>query len=61
MSMIYKHTDSYVSMVKGAPEILIQSCTHILDQGVVRDITDADRQSISTTNTLWATDAMRVL
>lgn len=61
MSMIYQHDESYVSMVKWAPEMLIQSCTHILDNGVVRAITDSDKKSIHATNTLWASDAMRVL
>lgn len=41
--------------------MLIQSCTHILDNGVVRAITDSDKESIHATNTLWASDAMRVL
>ncbi len=61
MSMIYQHHDTYVSMVKWAPEMILQSCTHILDNGISRPLTDEDRTSIQDTNTRWATDAMRVL
>lgn len=61
MSMLYSYDGHYTSEVKGAPELLLAQCRHILDHGTVRPLTDQDREAIMTTNTNFATQAMRVL
>lgn len=61
MSMLYSYDGHYTSEVKGAPEILLSHCSHILDQGTVRPLRDQDKHDIMLTNTNFATQAMRVL
>lgn len=61
MSVLYD-TDAWCTiMVKGAPEILIEKCTHILDHWVVRPLTQEDKQSMIEHNDGFAQHAMRVL
>jgi P-type Ca2+ transporter type 2C len=51
-----------VVFVKGAPEILLQSCSYITTpSGIARPLTDADRQRISMQLTAVAAQAMRTL
>ena len=63
MSVIFnnknkKQTEAYV---KGAPEILLEKCSHILENGKVRRITKEDKQKISNMDDDFAKDALRVL
>jgi magnesium-transporting ATPase (P-type) len=46
MSMVYDHDDTVSIMVKGAPEMLLDQCTQILDKGIVRTMTLQDKKNI---------------
>ncbi|KAI4453181.1 calcium-transporting atpase [Holotrichia oblita] len=46
---------------KGAPDILLTKCTHILDGNAIREMTQADRDNIIKQNRAFAMDALRVL
>ncbi|MEE8823516.1 calcium-transporting ATPase 1 [Lentilactobacillus sunkii] len=62
MSTFNQMDDSSILMtMKGAPDQLMQRVTKIQDGDQVRDITDADRQLIASTNHDLATKALRVL
>jgi len=50
-----------VAYVKGAPEILIELCTHILTEEGVRPLTEQDRAAVLASNDKMATGALRVL
>ena len=62
MSTFNQMNDGNILMtMKGAPDQLMQRVTKIQDGDQVRDITDADRELIATTNHDLATKALRVL
>jgi Ca2+-transporting ATPase len=48
-------------LMKGAPEVVLERCTHITTADGVRAITDADRTAISADLSAAAGDAMRTL
>ncbi len=49
------------AFINGAPDLLLQHCTHILTTEGVRQLTDADRAEIAAQNTALAAQALRVL
>jgi len=51
----------YKVLVKGAPDILISKCTKILENGVIRTLTETDVKKIEKANTSMANGALRVL
>ena len=51
----------YLSHVKGAPEVILQRCTHILDQGMPRELLDADRKNMETAYQTMANNGLRTL
>jgi len=51
----------YVAFVKGAPEILLERCTHILQDGQVRPVEAEDRKRILDANASLASEALRML
>lgn len=51
----------YVAYVKGAPDILLDNCTHILMDHEVRPLRDGDREEVLRINASLASDALRVL
>ncbi len=50
-----------VAYMKGAPEVVLERCTHILERGVRRRITPRDREWILSTTREMASEALRVL
>jgi Ca2+-transporting ATPase len=50
-----------IAFVKGAPEIILERCTHILESGKEKKLTDAKRKEILETNEKLASDALRLL
>lgn len=46
---------------KGAPDLLIERCSKISDNGKIRDLTDEDREKIKAKNSEFASAALRVL
>lgn len=61
MTVVNRFDESYRVLVKGAPDVLIERCTHILQNGSPREITEDDRRSILAANTNMAEKALRVL
>ena len=61
MSTVHQDGGGFVQYTKGALDELLACCTHILQDGAVRPITDADREAIREANTRFASRALRVL
>lgn len=62
MSTIHKQADGrYFIAVKGAPDQLLKRVTQIEENGEIRPITEADKQTILATNKDLAKQALRVL
>ncbi len=61
MSTLHKTGTGYTVMVKGAADILLSHCSHIVKDGKVTAITQADRDAVNKTHTKMASQALRVL
>ena len=62
MTVLRKLPDGRLqAMVKGAPDILLERCTHILSAGGVRPISPSDVEQISTKLAEMTASALRVL
>ncbi len=62
MTTIHQMTDGKrMAFMKGAPEAVLQRCTHILDEGGSRELKEADRNNILKVNEEMAQAALRVL
>ncbi len=61
MTSVRSTSHGIIAYVKGAPENVLDRCTHIRSNGTVRDITDNDRQSILEEHTVRARRALRNL
>lgn len=61
MSSTRKYDGKLCAFVKGAPESVLERCTHYWDDGKVRTMTTADRAAIAAQNMDWANAAMRNL
>lgn len=61
MTTVHQTGKDFLSITKGAPDILIERCTHILDNGTVRALTDEDRNAVGKANKEMAGHALRVL
>lgn len=61
MSTVHETKDGKVAFIKGAPDILIEKCTEILDGDKVRKITSDDVKNIKAANSAMAHKALRVL
>jgi Ca2+-transporting ATPase len=51
----------YVAYMKGAPDIVLGLCSHVLEDGVVRPLTHERRENILEENESLAANALRVL
>lgn len=63
MSVLYKNerAKTVEAYVKGAPEILVDFCTKILENGKVRKLTVKDKEKIISAQNLFARKALRTL
>ena len=61
MSTFHKQKGSVIQYTKGAPDVLLQKCTHWLQDGQPRPLTQADRTRILAENRRMAAQALRVL
>lgn len=62
MSTIHKTpTGETVAYVKGAPEVIVELCTRIDEEGHVRELLEKDRERILLTTQSIAEEALRVL
>ncbi len=51
----------YVAYMKGAPDIVLERCNHVLEDGVIRPLTHERRRNILEENESLAANALRVL
>ena len=61
MTIVRRQEDAYVVFTKGAPDLLVADCTTIVEGGVVRIMTDADKQEIQRSIDVLSARALRVL
>lgn len=61
MTSIRKFDDKKVAFVKGAPEGVLEKCTKILEDGIVRKLTETDRKWLLKQHETLASRAMRNL
>jgi Ca2+-transporting ATPase len=62
MTVIRQTPDGPVAYVKGAADILLTRCEHVMaTDGKVHPLVESDRQQILTANSAFARDALRVL
>ena len=61
MSTVHQTSDGKIAFIKGAPDILIERCTEILDGDKIRKITADDVKNIKAANSGMAHKALRVL
>jgi len=61
MTTIHDTPQGIVAYSKGAPEIILDSCTHIYADGIERELTEQDRKRILQVNQEMAAGALRVL
>jgi Ca2+-transporting ATPase len=61
MSTLHKTPRGIMALVKGAPESVLELCSHVYEGGTVRVLEPEDRDMILDANRLMASDALRVL
>jgi len=62
MTTIHQMTDGKrMAFMKGAPEVVLQKCSHVLDDGGVRELKETERDQILKVNEEMAQAALRVL
>ncbi len=61
MSVIVKNSGKYYMMTKGAPDIILDNCSHILLNGKIIKMTPARKKEIIKKNEEFANQALRVL
>jgi len=62
MTTIHKTpNEDQVAFVKGAPEVILERCTHAFEGGRERKLTEVTRKEILAINEKFASDALRVL
>ena len=61
MTIVRKDREKLIAYVKGAPDVLLEDCTFIKENGTTRKITAEDKTKILAVNDKFASEAMRVL
>ncbi len=61
MTTLHQSGGSVVASLKGAPELVLERCSRILDNGIERSLTEADRSAVLAANEAMANAALRVL
>ena len=61
MSTLYKTDHSFYLFAKGAPEVLLEHCSFIFEEGKIKKLTFKKRQEILLQNQHFAQQALRVL
>ncbi|MBA7665494.1 Calcium-transporting ATPase 1 [subsurface metagenome] len=61
MTTFYKKDKELLVFTKGAPEVILERCSFILEDGKVRRLTKGDKEIIASRNRDLAKDALRVL
>lgn len=61
MSTLHNPRGGYSAFVKGAPEVVLKLCTHLMDRGRKKKLTAKERKTILETNSGMGENALRVL
>ncbi len=61
MTIIRENSKKKIAYVKGAPDILLENCDRIEENGNIRNLTDEDKKKIIKANSDLASKSMRVL
>jgi Ca2+-transporting ATPase len=62
MTTIHQMQDERrIAFMKGAPEAVLLRCSHVMEDGMVRELNDAGRKQVLTINEEMAQSALRVL
>jgi len=61
MSVVQRHSNGYLSIVKGAPDIILDRSTKILTSAGVRKMEESDRKAIITALSEMTSKSLRVL
>jgi len=61
MTVIRREPDGRVAYVKGAPEVILERCTRILENGEERPLTEADRRAFEAAYSRMAENGLRTL
>jgi Ca2+-transporting ATPase len=61
MTVVVDDDDGPTAYTKGAPEVVLDRCDRVIEDGEVVDLTDERRREILDTNERFAGDALRVL
>jgi sodium/potassium-transporting ATPase subunit alpha len=61
MYSTYKKEDSFYLTVKGAPEVVLEKCTHVQTGGDINRMASTERRQLADTAERYANDGLRVL
>ena len=61
MSTVHQTADGIVQFTKGAPDVLLARCTHYLENGEIKEMTDEFKAKAAENNKAFADKALRVL
>jgi Ca2+-transporting ATPase len=61
MTTVHERVGQRTAYMKGAPELVLQRCSQVMEDGGPRPLTDQDRTAILAANEAMAKDALRVL
>lgn len=61
MTVVCKQDNELIAFVKGAPEIILERCTHILTNDGIKKLTPNDRARMQQSCELMASEALRLL
>ena len=61
MTTVHRNLEGYISITKGAPDILINKCSKILENGKIEQMTEDKRNLIKKENEKMANEALRVI
>ncbi len=61
MSTVHQSADGIVQYTKGAPDVLLARCTHYLENGEIREMTEEFKAKAAENNKAFADKALRVL
>ena len=61
MTTIHEHGGRRIAFVKGAPEVVLDSCSRVYEKGVVKNLTDEMKKEMLEGNEKLAKNALRVI
>ena len=61
MTTVHNQNDRYISITKGAPDILINRCTKIYENGKIKTLSKEQKSKIKQQNVDMANEALRVI